>query len=232
MNRKRIFSSVLFFGLFSNLPQAHAGLILSEVMYDPVSADDSYEWVELFNNSASTIDLSNYSLGWGGSDYTYGTMQLSGSITSGSYFVVGGPLSGVTNGSPLFDLALDFNPGLQNGGTQSDGVALFDMTSDLITAVTVPIDAVIYDLDGNLAGLMGSDGLPALPMVGDAASGYSIERLNLAGDWDIQSAPTAGYGPLMYEQVATVPIPSTLLLFVPGLMSLLGVQKFSRRQPS
>lgn len=106
------------------------------------------------------------------------------------------------------------------------------MISDLITVGTVPIDAVIYDLDGNLAGLIGIDGLPALPMVGDAGSGSSIERLDLVGSWDIQSNPTAGYGPLMHEQVSAVPVPPALFLLVSGLMGLFSVQRASRRQPS
>ena len=232
MIRKGIFSSAFLYVLFSGIPQANAGLILSEVMYDPSSTDNGYEWVELFNNSPNTIDLSGFSLGWGGSDYTYGTLQLSGSIASGDYFVVGGPDSGVSNANPVFDLALDFNPGLQNGGAQSDGLALFDLVSALITGATTPIDAVIYDLDGNLAGLIGVDGLSVLPMVGDTPAGSSIERLDLVGSWGIQSNPTAGYGPLVYEQASTVPIPSTLLLFLPGLLGLFGAQSFSRRQPS
>jgi hypothetical protein len=232
MNKKGIFSSVFLCAVFSGVPQANASLVLSEVMYDPSSADNEYEWVELFNNSASSIDLSGFSLGWGGSDYTYGTLQLSGSIASGDYFVIGGPLSGDSNGNPVFDLALDFSTGIQNGGTQSDGLALFDLTSDMIMAGTTPVDAVIYDLDDNLAGLIGTDGLPALPMVGDAPSGSSIERLDLTGNWGIQAEPTAGYGPLAYDQVSPVPVPPALFLFLPGLLSLFGFQKFSRRQPS
>ena len=232
MIRKGTFSSIFLYAVFSGVSPANAGLILSEVMYDPSSSDDGYEWVELFNNSSSTIDLSGFSLGWGGSDYTYGTMQLGGSVVSGDYFMIGGPSSGSVNGNPVFDLVMDFNPGIQNGGTQSDGLALFSMTSDLIMAGTIPIDAVIYDLDGNSAGLIGIDGLPALPMVGDAGSGSSIERLDLAGNWSIQSVPTAGYGPLLYEQVSTVPVPPALFLFASGLMGLFGVQRVSRRQPS
>lgn len=96
MFRKGIFPSVFLYAVFSGVSQANAGLILSEVMYDPSSSDDGYEWVELFNNSANMIDLSDFSLGWGGSDYTYGTMQLGGSVASGDYFVIGGPSSGST----------------------------------------------------------------------------------------------------------------------------------------
>lgn len=236
MNRQRMFSSAVFLCSIFGTSISNASLVLSEVMYDPSSTDNNLEWIEIFNNGPSSINLSGYSLGWGGNDYTYGNLTLSGSIASGSYFVIGGPSSDATNANPLFDLAIDFSPDMQNGGTQSDGVALFNITADMITAGSIPIDAVIYDLDGNLAGLLGADGLAAMPMVGDAPAGSSIERMDLIGNWAIQSTPTPGFGPLVYEgsneQVSPVPLPPSLAMFIPGLLSLFGIQRFSRRQPS
>ena len=58
-------------------------LWVSEVMYNPSGGDNGNEWVELFNAGGSVIDLSNYSLGWGGADYTTGVVQLSGTIPAG-----------------------------------------------------------------------------------------------------------------------------------------------------
>ena len=67
-------------------------LWVSEVMYNPTGwNDDGSEWVELFNAGSTDIDLSSYSLGWGGADYTTGVVQLLGTIPAGQYFVVGGP---------------------------------------------------------------------------------------------------------------------------------------------
>ena len=37
---------------------AAAGLIISEIMYDPASAEPAWEWVELYNNTGSLIDFS------------------------------------------------------------------------------------------------------------------------------------------------------------------------------
>ena len=36
---------------------AASGLIISEIMYDPASAEPAWEWVEVFNNTGSTIDF-------------------------------------------------------------------------------------------------------------------------------------------------------------------------------
>jgi len=39
------------------------GLLVSEVLYDPFSAEPAGEWIELYNASGETIDLANYKVG-------------------------------------------------------------------------------------------------------------------------------------------------------------------------
>lgn len=38
---------------------AAPGLLISEIMYDPASSEPAWEWVEVFNNTGSTIDFGN-----------------------------------------------------------------------------------------------------------------------------------------------------------------------------
>ncbi|MCP4662152.1 MAG: hypothetical protein GY856_42660 [bacterium] len=63
------------------------------------------------------------------------------------------------------------------------------MSCALVTASTVPIDAVVYGSNNN-NGLIDETGSANPPEVGDAPGGSSIERTNLAGSWQIQSSPT------------------------------------------
>lgn len=163
-------------------------LVLSEVFYDAVGPDDQLEWVELYNRGNAAITLTgNYSLGWGGSSYTYGTLDLVGSVAPGETFVVGGPTSNATNQIPIFDQAQDLDPDVQNSGTTADGIALFDMQAASIMVDTVPVDAVIYGTDNN-SQLIDHTGQAPSPHVGDAVNGESIAR-NHAG-WFIQALPT------------------------------------------
>jgi hypothetical protein len=169
-------------------------LVLSEVMYDPSGADAGFEWVELKNAGTQAIDLSTFSLGYGGGDYTDGTAQLAGTVAPGAAFVVGGPASDGSNGNPVYDLVLDFTPDLQNAGTVGDGLALFAVTADQITATTVPVDAVVYG-PNNDSGLIDETGIASAPDVGDAPAGSSIERLTAGGTWQIQAVPTPNAAP-------------------------------------
>ena len=165
------------------------GVLLSEVLYDVSSGDDGFEWVEIYNSSESTVDLSGFCLANGGTDYTYSTVQLSGTIASGATFVVGGPTSSATNANPSFDQVANFSPDFQNSGTTGDGVALFDVPCAQVNASTVPVDAVVYG-PNNGSSLIDETGSANNPEVGDASAGSSIERVDLAGAWQIQNSPT------------------------------------------
>ncbi|MDJ1173777.1 Ig-like domain-containing protein [Roseofilum capinflatum] len=54
-------------------------LVISEIMYDPNSAEDDWEWVEVYNSGSSTVDLSGYVL-----DDNVGTAHTAANIASGS----------------------------------------------------------------------------------------------------------------------------------------------------
>ncbi len=172
-------------------PPAPAGLVLSEVFYDRSGSDNGFEWVELYNSSGVSIDLSAFSLGSGGSGYTTSTVQLSGTVAAGATFVVGGSSSDSTNGNPSFDLVVNFSPDFQNSGSTADGVALFDVSSSQITSSTVPVDAVVYG-GSNSNSLIDETGPANAPEVGDGSAGPSLERTALARTWPTQSSPTPG----------------------------------------
>ena len=190
-------------------------LVISEVFYDRIGADGGFEWVELYNGTSAPVDLSEFSLGFGGIDYASATLGLSGLVEAGAYFVLGGPQSDATNGAPVFDLVVDFAPDLQNAGSTADGVGLFDSLENQISALSIPLDAVVYGALNNNQ-LIGADGLVSPPDVGDAPSGSSIVRISPIA-WMIDSEPRPGVGAL---DTTALPAPVTLVLFAIGLCFL------------
>lgn len=170
------------------------GLLLAEVFYDPDGSDDGFEWVKLYNGTANPIDLSNYSLGWGGADYTWGKMQLSGMVLPGKCFLVGGnPDKPVSD--PKYDLVQKFTPNLQNSDTTADGVALFKMKMEEIKKDSVPVDTVIYGVV-NSNNLLDETGKAGDVDVGDAPSGKSLVRIS-KDKWVISDKPTPNECPLI-----------------------------------
>ncbi|MBA4369828.1 MAG: hypothetical protein C0403_19545 [Desulfobacterium sp.] len=194
-------------------------LVLSEIFYDRVGVDNQYEWIELFNGTSGVIDLSGWSIGCGGDDYADGTFQLNGTIDPAEYLVFGGPTSDPSNGNPIYSLAMDINPDLQNSGAIADGIALFHNLASSITATTVPIFSVIYGIT-NSSNLIDHTGSVGTVNVGDAPAGQSIEFL--AGDdgWIINPSPNPGSGSL-----STVPLPSAVFLLGSGLFGFVGFRR-------
>jgi hypothetical protein len=112
---------------------------------------------------------------------------LSGTIVPCQVFVIGGPISDELNGFPTFDLDLNFPIDIQNGGTATDGVALFAPGADPLTAC--PVDAVLYG-GMNTSGLLDAACQAGPPTVDDAPAGASIERTALTEDsWVVNTTP-------------------------------------------
>jgi hypothetical protein len=195
---------------------ATAQIAISEVFYDATGSDTDREWIELVNESNAPVELGPFALGWGGTNYLSGKLALSGVVAAGDVFVVGGPLSDESNANPVFDLAVDLSPDLQNSGATADGVALFDVPIEELLAETVPQDAVLYG-ETNDSGLLGPLGVPSIVHVADAPGGSSIER-GVDGIWRVQEFPTPGAHP--------VPEPSRAWL---GLVSAAVLGSFVQR---
>lgn len=163
------------------------GLVITEVLYDVTGDDNNLEWVEIYNGSGSSIDLSGYSLGSGGTSLVITQFQLSGIVGPGECIVVGGTASNGSNYNPVYFQAADFNPDIQNSGTDCDAVALFDKPTSQVTSDTVPVDAVLYG-SSNGNNLKDESGGPGNVDVGDADANSSISRTQ--SGWVIQPAPT------------------------------------------
>ncbi|MCA9653253.1 MAG: lamin tail domain-containing protein [Myxococcales bacterium] len=169
---------------------AFPDIVIAEVYYDHTGTDDGFEWVKLYNGTGMPVDLSGYSLGWGGNDYTYSGQDLMGIVPAGSCFVVGGPSGDADNGfpmGPMYDQAVNLEMDIQNSGAAADGVALFHLPYASVGVATVPIDAVIYG-PVNSNNLIDETGAPGVPDVGDAPAANSI-RLQSDLSWAIEPAP-------------------------------------------
>lgn len=201
---RRTVSFVLAFagGSFAALP-ATALLSIVEVSYDAGGADDEREWVELWNSGDTPVDLSTWSLGWGGTSLVSGQQTLSGVIEAGARFLIGGPLGDTTEPPLSFDLPIDFDPDLQNGGVTADAIALFDLPADEVDAETWPADVVLYG-ESNDSLLLDPSGAVAPVHVADAPGGASIER-GPGGVWRVQPEPTPGGPPQPVPEPARGP---------------------------
>lgn len=146
------------------------GLLISEFMADPTGNDSPNEFIELvatknidFSITPYTIVFNNNNVatanGWAqGAAITYAFQISSGTVSAGDIIYVGGsgmiPTDNVFRAIDYRTVTGDGGIGnvsatagvLGNGGNNADGVAVFNVAANLLTAGTVPIDAVFFGL--------------------------------------------------------------------------------------
>lgn len=152
---------------------ALSGVLLNEVLYDSsASSDGNNEWIELcYDASSGSVDLSGWVIEAGGTTFGECYEFPSGAtIAAGAYLVVGGGVS--------VDYSSDFgnasSGGLQNGGSESDGVRLLNASGDVV-------DTLIYD-SPDTNGLEDDEGRTTdAPGAADVSAGSSLARITDCG---------------------------------------------------
>lgn len=145
-------------------------IVFSEIFYDTPGTDSDEEWIELYNGTSTTVDLSGYTItdnNGTGSSYTF---PAGSNITPGSYFTVA---SASTGFQAIYGFDADEYgsiPALNNGG---DVLILTDTQSN-------EVDIVAWE-GGASAGLPSGWGSSTDPT---ASTGESIYRSSPGSDSD------------------------------------------------
>lgn len=195
------------------------GFVISEVVFEANGGNNGNQWIELYNGTGSVIDLGLFSLGWGRTDYTRGTVDLDSALLNpGDTWLIGGPNLPDVPMPPPYDQIENFDKDLRKGNTTTaDGIALFEKA----VSTTVPYFAVFYGKPGATTVLLDVDGLPADSVdIFTAAKFNKGESLAIGPDgvWAVATSPSPG--------AVAVPEPGTAVLFGAGL----SVISLSRRR--
>jgi hypothetical protein len=218
--------AVMFTVMLMSAPQsAHADLVISQIYggggatgTNPLYSND---WVQLYNDGTSAIDLSGYSLQYASATNTttFGSSNshnLSGIINPNSYFLVqegrGTGLVG-TAPDPSYNLTLGTFAGLNLSATAGK-LALFDTIATGASTTTASahlVDLVGYGTTANFS---------LYPkMTANPSTTTAAIRTTDAGGNTIFIAGTPDPNP-----VAT-PIPAAAWLFGSGLAGLIGMRR-------
>ena len=165
MKRKLFYLIGMLFVVNANAQ--NPGLLISEVLANPAGTDSCKEYVELLATQNINFSLTPYTivvnnngtatnLGWiNGGSITYAFGINSGSVATGDVVYVGGNCMAPT-GPYLRTLNVKYIAGdggigsanasgvFGNGGSNADGVAVFNLPVSSITSSSVPTDALFF----------------------------------------------------------------------------------------
>jgi len=164
MKKEFWLSVFVFIVMLFGMQTALASVTISEIMYDPDGSDTNREWVELYNDGGSSVDLSAWK--FVEANTNHGLTSYSGgvSISSGGYAII----------------ALE--PATFVGEWGGDGAPVFDASFSLGNAVGEALS--LKDADGNIVYTVTYD-----PTIGASDDGNSLQKYS--GSW-VTADPTAG----------------------------------------
>jgi hypothetical protein len=107
-----------------------AEVVINEILYDPEGADSGYEWIELYNNADTNLQLQGWQLQKAGSQFENFYTFPSYTLEAHSFLLIG------ENNVDEADIITNLS--LQNGGSCTDGVRLLSSSGDYT-------DTFLYD---------------------------------------------------------------------------------------
>ncbi|MBI4154043.1 lamin tail domain-containing protein, partial [Candidatus Woesearchaeota archaeon] len=128
--KKRVLASVFFTGIILFSSSAYSAVLINEILANGLS-DPDYEWIELFNNGSSAVNLTGWSI----------------SETSSSNFTINDFIPG--NGFII--LAVDFNIfNLTYPNVNLSGIKIIDITTTNFNLNDAGGEARLYNSSGDL----------------------------------------------------------------------------------
>ena len=170
------------FGLHLALAANKSDVLISEVLYDPpgtCGTDQRAEWVELYNNSGSTISLS----GWELCDNTSCDPLPDTPVVPGEGLIIAAYETEFKNCYGCSSGHIHYLGGYIGGGLSNDGDRMY-----ILDDSSTRIDEMSYGSDTTFFTLAG------------VSEGHSLHRnsytdADTAADWRDQSSPSPCLGP-------------------------------------
>jgi hypothetical protein len=156
-------------------------LLISEVLYDPLGTEPNEEWIEIYNNTASPMELIDWTIN---DNVSTDVISPTVTIPVGGCLVIAASSEDFSTNYPDFtgDIVFVADGKIGNGlGNSGDRLILKDGEGMVVDQMSYGTDTTAFD-----------------PACLDVEEGHSLERspanedTNTAADWDEQPSPNPG----------------------------------------
>lgn len=143
---------LVLFLLIGGLTYSHA-LIINEIMSNPIGDDGGREWIEVYNNSSSTVDISGVTISIKGGSFVSVTAVSGGTTLSPEgYAIISSTVTGATKfpqdypaySGPLFRSSVS----LVNTGVTSIEIKLHGVSADILSSYTAAKEGFTFSRIG------------------------------------------------------------------------------------
>ncbi len=209
---------ILALFLMSTMASAY-GLVINEIMSNPIGDDSGREWVELYNNTDSGVDITSLTISVKGGAFVPVT-PVSGAtvIPSRGYGVIGSTVSGVTRfmqdyslySGPLTRSAIS----LVNSGVTSLDIKLGGNVVDSLSSYTAAKEGSTYSLiNGSFVLGVPTPGEENKAMTTEETTPTTTETTGTQSTLPRASSPSA-------DIILFLPLEKTVVAGAPSLFSV------------
>lgn len=200
---------IIIVALIVNTTLYAQALIFNEIMSNPIGDDGGREWVELYNNSESTVDLSKITISVkGGSFLTVTPVSGGVSLSPYGYAIIGSTVGGVTKFMQDFSSyngsILKSSMSLVNTGTTSLEIKVDGVTTDTLTYVAAKEGGTYSRISGGFT-------------LGIPTPGEENKAVTVNEDLQISTEGQSGVQVGSQTTIAQMPPPSAdIIMYLPG----------------
>lgn len=117
-----------------------ASISITEIMYDLEGSDSAREWVEIYNNSGSSIDLTKYKFFESGSAHNITHYEGTNDLTNGAYAVIADNPTNFLNDNPNFPKSNLYDSSFSLANDKGESLAIKDANGNIVFEITYNVD--------------------------------------------------------------------------------------------
>ncbi len=208
--------SICYFSLLFNIGSVNAGIIINEVMRDPVGVSDNRgEWFEIYNSDLFSVDLD----GWTIADLDGQRHVISKALEIGpqGYLLLGRNSDTTMNGGLTLDYSYGGSITLANG---ADELLIKNLADEIVDSVVYSVALAFPTAAGRSIALLD-------PLFdNNQGSSWGVTDDSIDNAYHPQNYGTPGSANFPLAMVA-VPEPSSFALMLLGILGLVGLKQFS-----
>lgn len=129
----------IFIFLFTTNTVSAGGLSITEIMYDLPGSDSGREWIEIYNNTGASIDLTKYKFFESGTSHNISHYEGDIELANGAYAVISDNATNFLNDNPNFPKTNLYDSSFSLSNDKGENLAIKDSDGNILYEVSYDV---------------------------------------------------------------------------------------------